>query len=124
MNIKELILFIRKVENIKEFYKSYQDKILEPYRKDLRRMLNRNVNTIWESTHCKDDTSYYIKEFFITPFTEQEKEEFINEQWQHTGYAFDCTGRPFTTSIRICNFKEPNSFGAMSVVYHFMAIDV
>lgn len=124
MNIRELISFIRCIEEDNGFEKAVKDKILKSYRKESRRMLNVNINTLWESTHYRDDYEcWYTKEFFKNPFSDEEKEKFINDQWRTTGYAFDCSGRPFTTSIVICNLKKPNSFGAMAVVYHFMAHD-
>ena len=85
-----------------------------------------NTDPFAETYHYRDEygESYYTKEFFKYPFTEEEKEEFIEDQWRRINSPWDCTGMVFTTSIRICNFKEPNSFGAMSCVYHFLSRDV
>ena len=85
-----------------------------------------NTDPFEETCYCRDEygDSLYTKEFFNTPFTDEEKDEFIEDQWQRICSPYDCTGKLFTTSIRICYFKEPNSFGAMSVVYHFLSRDV
>lgn len=85
-----------------------------------------NTDPFAETYHYKDEYGdyFYTKEFFECPFTEEDKEEFIKEQWQHIYSPYDCTGLNCTKSIRIFNLKEPNSFGARSVVYHFMAKDV
>lgn len=76
--------------------------------------------------HYRDECgeSFWFKEFFNTPFSEEEKEEYIENEWRHIYSPWDCTGQVFTTDIKIINFKEPNSLGKMSVVYHFMALDV
>ena len=67
---------------------------------------------------------YYSKEFFDTTFTDEEKSIFIEENWEHIPYyPWDCSHQRFSMRIEICNFKEPNSFGAMSCVYHFYGID-
>lgn len=85
----------------------------------------RKADPFRETFHYRPDCddSYYTKEFFDEKFTDEEKEEFINDQWRHINSPYDCTGMTFTQRIVICNFKEPNSFGALSVVYHFLGID-
>lgn len=95
------------------------------FKRDIRRICRPlKVDPFEETTHSQGHLeSYYIKEFFDVPFTEEEKEEFIKEQWRHINCPWDCTGLAFTQRIEICNFKAPNSFGAMSVVYHFLGID-
>lgn len=94
---------------------------------DLRKVLKPlDTDPFKETYHYRDEygESYYIKEFFDMPFTEEEKEEFIEDQWRHIYSPFDCTGQSFTRYISIFNFKEPNGFGARSVVYHFLSLDV
>lgn len=101
--------------------------IAKPFKKEIRQCMKPlNTDPFSETYHYRDEygESFYIKEFFKYPFTEKDKEEFIEDQWQHIYSPYDCTAMRFTKSIRIFNFKEPNSFGARSVVYHFMGLDV
>ena len=126
-SIKESFEFINLIMSTTDLSLQQRLNITENEKRNLRRRLKPFDADPFEKTyHCRDESgeSYYIKEFFETPFTEEEKEEFIEDQWRRIHSAYDCTGLAFTTSIRICNFKEPNSFGAMSVVYHFLALDV
>lgn len=101
--------------------------IVKPFKKEIRQCMKPlNTEPFEETYHYRDEygESFYIKEFFKYHFTEEDKEEFIEDQWQHIYNPYDCTGLRFTKSIRIFNFKEPNGFGARSVVYHFMGLDV
>lgn len=98
------------------------------YSKEKIRQYMKPLNTdpFEETFHYSDEYGgyFYSKEFFRHPFTEEEKEEFIKDQWIYVNSPYDCSGQILTRSISVCNFKEPNSFGAMSCVYHFMARDV
>lgn len=101
--------------------------IVKPFKKEIRQCMKPlNTDPFEETYHYRDEygESFYSKEFFKYPFTEEDKEEFIKDQWQYIYSPYDCTGLRFTKYIRIFNFKEPNSFGARSVVYHFMGLDV
>lgn len=127
LTVKQSYELIKYVMEWSEFPLEKKLKGLEYTKRELRKMLKPlNVDPFEETYHYKDEygDSYYIKEFFDVHFTDEEKEEFINDQWQRIHSAYDCTGKCFTTSIRVFNFKEPNSFGARSVVYHFMSRDV
>lgn len=125
--IRQSYDFINEVMEMEEFSLERRLKILENVKRDLRRVLKPlDTDPFKETYHYQDEygESYYIKEFFDMPFTEEEKEEFVKDQWRRIYSPYDCTGKSFTRCIRICNFKEPNSFGAMSVVYHFLGLDV
>ena len=125
--IRQSYDFINEVMEMNEFSLERRLKILENVKRDLRKMLRPlDTDPFKETYHYKDEygESFYIKEFFDMPFTEEEKEEFIENQWRHIYSPYDCTGLTFSTSIRIFNFKEPNSFGARAVVYHFLGLDV
>lgn len=127
MTARETYRFIHDVMEIKDIPLESKFKILEQTKRELRRNLKPiDKNPFDESYHYRDNCwdSYYIKEFFHSTFTDEEKIEFIDDQWRRINSPWDCTGLAFTTSIRICNFKEPNSFGAMSCVYHFLSLDV
>lgn len=127
LTVKQSYELIKYVMKWSEFPLEKRLKSLEYTKRELRKMLKQtNTDPFKETYHYRDESgeSYYIKEFFNFNFTEEDKEEFIESQWQRIHSPFDCTGRSFTTSIRICNFKEPNSFGAKSVVYHFLSLDV
>ena len=127
MTIRQRYELIKYVMEWSEFPLEKRLKGLEQTKRELRKMLRPlKVDPFEETIHYRDEygDSYYIKEFFDVPFTEEEKKEFIESQWQRICSPYDCTGLCFSTSIRICNFKEPNSFGAMSVVYHFLSRDV
>lgn len=125
--VRQSYELINDVMQMKEFPLECRLKILKNIKHDLRKVLKPlDTNPFKETYHYEDEygEGYYIKEFFTEPFTEEEKEMFIKNQWRYIHSLYDCTGKPFTKSIIICNFKEPNSFGAMSVVYHFLGLDV
>lgn len=127
MTIKQRYELIKYVMEWNEFPLEKRLKGLEQTKRELRKMLRPlKVDPFEETIHYRDEygNSYYIKEFFDVPFTEEEKKEFIENQWQRICSPYDCTGLCFSTSIRIFNFKEPNSFGACAVVYHFLSRDV
>ena len=127
LTIQESYEWIKIIMECEEISLEKRLKALESTKQNLRRRLKPlDTDPFKETYHYRDEygESYYIKEFFDEPFTEEEKEEFIEDQWRRIRSPYDCTGLSFTTSIRICNFKEPNSFGAMSVVYHFLSLDV
>lgn len=65
---------------------------------------------------------YIIKEWYSKPFSNEEKQEYVQNNWVHIHSAFDCTGLKFTGWIRIFNVET--SFGAKSVVYHAIGRDV
>lgn len=133
MTIKKKYEFIKWVMESDEIEMTRKQrlKIAREFKRDIRKILKpmgkynpfeENVYYSYNDTNLADG-KYYTKEFFKFSFSEEEKEEFIKEQWRHINCPWDCTGKTFTQRIAICNFKAPNSFGAMSVVYHFLGID-
>ena len=129
MTLRQKYEFIRDVMNFDDIPLNRQKKlnIVKETKREIRRLMTPlNTDPFEETYHYRDNNydSYYIKEFFDSAFTEKDKEEFIEDQWRRIYSPYDCTGLAFTTSIHICNFKEPNSFGAMSCVYHFLSYDV
>ena len=128
MTIKQKYKFVKWVmEECNEFDLKKRLDIIAPIKKEIRQCMKPlNTDPFEETYHYKDEygESYYIKEFFDEHFTDEDKKEFIESQWRNIYSTYDCTGKSFTTSIRIFNLKEPNSFGAKSVVYHFLSLDV
>ena len=127
MTIRQSYELIKYTMEWKEFPLEKRLKGLEHTKRELRKMLRPlKIDPFKETYHYGDECgdNYYIKKFFDMPFTEKEKKEFIENQWQKIYSPYNCTGLSFTTSIRICNFKEPNSFGARAVIYHFLSRDV
>ena len=72
--------------------------------------------------YSEDGESCWYKEYFSSPFTEEEKREYIKENWIRINSPYDCTGQRFTTHIAVFNVET--SFGAKSVAYHFLGLDV
>lgn len=127
MTMHQMYDFVRWIMEDSNFTLEQKLRATKDIKRDIRRIMKPlNTNPFDETYHYRDEygDSCYTKEFFEYPFTDEEKEKFIENQWQTIHSAYDCTGLMFSTSIRICNFKEPNSFGAMSCVYHFMSRDV
>jgi hypothetical protein len=119
--------FVKWIMEDSDFTQEQKLKATKDIKRDIRRvMCPINTDLFEETVHYRDEygESCYTKEFFEQTFSDEDKEEFIKDQWRHICSPYDCTGLRFTTSIRIINFKEPNSFGARSVVYHFMGLDV
>lgn len=98
-------------------------KMVEPFKKIVREKIKKyNADSDFECHYSEDGESCWYKEFYNEPFTEEEKREFIEENWQHIYSPYDCTGQWFTRYIVICNVNT--SFGAKSVVYHVLGLDV
>ena len=74
-----------------------------------------------ERHYSEDGESYYYKEWFDYPFTEEDKQEFIEDNWVHINAPWSPTGRWFTSHIAVCNVET--SFGKKAVAYHFMSLD-
>ena len=126
MAIEQKYKLVKWIMENDEFELAQRLKIAAPFKREIRYIMKPfNTDPFEETCHCRDEygESFYTKEFFEYPFTDEEKEKFINDQWRHINSPYDCTGMAFTQRIVICNFKEPNSFGALSVVYHFLGID-
>lgn len=123
--IRNEISLIRELMNIQvEGYNpSHQQRLksVESFKKNIRKKLAQ-YNNRTEERHYTDDDSYYYKEWFSEPFTEEEKREYIEDNWQSVGYyPYSPTGLWFTTKIVVCNVET--SFGAKAVAYHFMSFD-
>lgn len=127
MTIHQMYSFVKFIMEDSDFTLEQKLRATKDLKRDIRRIMKPlNTDPFEEIWHYRDEygDSCYTKEFFDVTFTEEEKEEFIKDQWRHIYSLYDCTGKLFTTSIRVINFKEPNSFGAKSCVYHFMSRDV
>ncbi len=92
-----------------------QAKILKA--KSLRIVCVPCDNGGWKTAFYGDESITY-KRFFPFYFTEEEKEEFIDDHWRRIYSLYDCTGQWFTRSIDF--FKTKNG----TWVYHFMGLDV
>lgn len=96
-------------------------KSVESFKKRVREKLKR-YNEIIDDIHYSDDgESYWYKEWFDEPFTEEEKREFVEGNWIHINLPWSPTGQWFTSHIAVCNVET--SFGAKAVAYHFMSLD-
>ena len=98
-------------------------KSVESFKKSIREKIRHyNGDTDFECHYSEDGESCWYKQFYDEPFTEEEKKEFIEENWVHIYSLYDCTGKWFTRYIVVCNVNT--SFGAKSVVYHALGLDV
>lgn len=99
-------------------------KSVENFKKRVREKLKRYNNRSEEDKihYSEDGESCWYKEWFNYTFTEEDKKEFVEDNWVHINLPWSPTGRWFTSHIAICNVET--SFGAKSVVYHFMGLDV
>ena len=70
----------------------------------------------------EDGTGWIVKEWYDCPFSEEDKKEYIEDNWQRINSMYDCTGLAFTRWIEIFNVET--SFGARAVVYHAKGLDV
>ena len=99
---------------------------LEKHKKRIRQKMKDIYERDEESEiifHAAEDgTSWIEKEWYSEPFTEEEKEEYIDARWQRIHSMFDCTGLQFTRWIEI--FNVDTSFGKRAVVYHAKGLDV
>lgn len=126
MDARELYRTINFIMNeckdIPEMTRKKRLRIAESFKREVRQ---RNKQSEEDKIHFGwDYDGGYTKEFFDEPFTEEEKEEYRDANWIRINSPLDCTGLTFTHAIYIFNLKEPNSFGARSVVYHWMGRDV
>ena len=74
----ELIKWI--MEDCNEFDLKKRLNIAAPFKKEIRQIMKPlNTDPFEETCHYRDEygESFYTKEFFDMPFTEEEKEEFI-----------------------------------------------
>lgn len=93
------------------------DKYIVNLKKRIRR-LNRqgadNSDIIWTS-----ECSGYTRVDFDGLFTEEEKAEYIESNWIFINSPYDCTGKIFTTYIKVFNMPSIDR----SVAYFGFAID-
>lgn len=99
-------------------------KMTEPCKRKIRENLKRYNNRKAEDKihYSEDGESCWYKKYYNTPFTEEEKRKFIEDNWVHINLPWSPTGKWFTSHIAVCNVNT--SFGAKSVVYFFMGLDV
>jgi hypothetical protein len=99
-------------------------KSVESFKKRIREKIKRYNNKRAEDNihYSEDGESCWWKEYFDEPFTEEEKQEFIEDRWRHINLPWSPTGQWFTSHIAVCNVET--SFGAKSVAWFFMGLDV
>ena len=127
MTTRELyrtINFIMNDCDIAEMPREKRLKIAESFKREVRQRNKHSEEDVIHFGGKNYGDSFYSKEFFDQPFTEEEKEEYIDSNWIRINSPLDCTGLKFTNAIYIFNFKEPNGIGARSVVYHWYGLDV
>lgn len=99
---------------------------LEKHKKRIRQKMKDIYKRDEESEiifHAAEDgTGWIEKEWYSEPFTDEEKEEYIDMRWQRIHCPWDCTGLAFTRWIEI--FNVDTSFGKCAVVYHAKGLDV
>lgn len=99
---------------VKHIVKRIRDtyKIMEEYRND------------WDVMNPDDWDRRYKKEVYDWVFTDEDKEEYKEENWEHWYNPYndgrDCTGVWFTSYISI--FPLPKV--GKTIVYHFQSCDV
>ena len=120
MGIREKYSFIRGIMEIESIPREKKLAALKQTKIELRRMLKRESRNIY--WNGKDFDYCWTKEWFDSPFTEEEKQEYIEDNWIRINSPYDCTGKWFTSRIVVCNVNT--SFGAKAVAYHFMSLDV
>ena len=122
--LRNEISLIRELMNIQvEGYNPSRQqrlKSVENFKKRIREKLKR-YNEADDIHYSEDGESYYYKEWFDYPFTEEDKQEFIEDNWVYINAPYSPTGRWFTSHIAVCNVET--SFGARAVAYHFMSLD-
>ena len=120
--IRESFSIIKDIMNMEEFPYEKRIKFAEPFKRKAREKLKRYNNKIDDVHYSEDGESLWWKEYFDAPFTEEEKQEFIEERWVNVYSHYSPTGQWFTRHIAVCNVDT--SFGAKSCAYFFMGLDV
>ena len=95
----------------------------EHLKREIRKIIARNNDKCPEEVrhYSSDGESYYYKEWFNYPFTEEDKQEYIEYNWQHINSPYSPTGRWFTRNIVVCNVN--GSKNGKAVAYIFMGLD-
>lgn len=96
-------------------------KSIEGLKKLIRKKLAEYNNRTDDRHYTDGGESFYYKEWFNYPFTEEDKQEYIEDNWVRINSPYSPTGRWFTSYIAVCNVET--SFGAKAVAYHFMSLD-
>lgn len=91
-------------------------------KKLIRKKLAEYNNRTDYRHYSEDGESYYYKEWFSYPFTEEDKQEYIEDNWQHINLPWSPTGKWFTRNIVVCNVN--GSENGKAVAYIFMGLDV
>ena len=102
--------------------KDSKNELIKECKRVIRERNHENEQNKYIFSHGNWD-SWWTKEWFEEPFTEKEKEDYIEDHWIHaTPSQYDCTGQTFTVSIYVFNVKVNGV--ERGLVYHFLAIDV
>ena len=117
-----LLKALMEIKVEKEVSRQQRLKSVENFKKRIREKMKRYNNREEDVHYNKDGESCWWKEYFNESFTEEEKREFIEDSWQHINLPWSPTGQWFTSHIAVCNVET--SFGAKSVAYFFMGLDV
>ena len=96
-------------------------KSIEGLKKLVRKKLAEYNNKIDNRHFASDGESYYYKEWFDYSFTEEDKQEYIEDNWVHINLPWSPTGKWFTSHIVVCNVN--GSKNGKAIAYHFMGLD-
>lgn len=95
-------------------------KSVENFKKRIREKL-KQYNEVDDIHYSEDGESCYYKEWFNYSFTEEDKQEFIEDSWVHINFPWSPTGQWFTRNIVVCNVN--GSENGKAVAYIFMSLD-
>ena len=122
--LRKEISLIRELMNIQVdgYNPSRQQRLksVEGFKKRIREKLKR-YNEADDIHYSEDGESYWYKEWFDSPFTEEEKREFVEDNWVHINLPWSPTGQWFTRHIEVCNVN--GSENGKAVAYIFMGLD-
>lgn len=96
-------------------------KSVEGLKKLIRKKLADYNKRTDDRHYTSDGESFYYKEWFDYPFTEEDKREFIEDNWVSINLPWSPTGKWFTSHISVCNVNS--SKNGKAVAYHFMSLD-
>ena len=121
-DLRESFSIINDIMNMENFSYEKRLKCAEAFKRKAREKLKRYNNREDDIHYAEHGESCWWKEYFDESFTEEEKQEFIEDRWVHIYEPWSPTGKWFTKHIVVCNVDT--SFGAKSVAYFFMGLDV
>ena len=122
-DLRKSFSIINSIMSMEDYSYEKRLKFAEPFKRKAReelKRLNNRVDYIHYPT--EDGESCWWKEYFDYTFTEEEKQEFIEDRWVHIYSPYDCTGKWFTSHIAVCNLN--GSKNGKAVAYFFMGLDV